>query len=110
MLFPADAEYGSWESWHAIETWKGKGKGGIHFVADLLSRVVFYKVGHHLSYNGTALKLGIEMMPQSGMAAMATLDRTRIAKGWKSTMPNKRLMEELIKRSRKIVYHERSRN
>lgn len=98
MLFPGDAEYGSWESWHSIENWKNKGKGGVHFVQDLLSRTVFYKVGHHLSYNGTALKLGIEMMPTSGMTAMATLDRGRIASKWKSTMPNSYLMQELIRR------------
>jgi hypothetical protein len=98
FLLPGDAEYGSWESWHEIDVWKKKGKGGVHFVEELLNRTVFYKVGHHLSYNGTALKLGINMMPTSGLVAMATLDRKRIASRWKSTMPNKFLLEELNKR------------
>lgn len=99
ILLPGDAEYGSWESWHTIAKWKNKGAGGKHFTEDLLNRTVFYKVGHHLSYNGTALEKGINMMESTEFAAMATLDRHRISKGWKSTMPNTLLMAELIKKS-----------
>jgi hypothetical protein len=99
ILLPGDAEYGSWESWHAIEAWKGKGAKGKHLVEDLLNRTVFYKVGHHLSYNGTALEKGVKMMESPRLAAMATLDRNRIAKKWKTTMPNAPLMQELIRRS-----------
>ena len=99
LLLPGDAEYGSWESWHAIERWKGKGAGGKHLVEDLLNRTVFYKVGHHLSYNGTALEKGVKMMESPRLAAMATLDRNRIASKWKSTMPNSALLQELIRRS-----------
>ncbi|MGC4103033.1 MBL fold metallo-hydrolase [Ferruginibacter sp.] len=98
LLFPGDAEYGSWESWHDMAKWKPKKAGDKHFVEDLLNRTVFYKVGHHLSYNGTALQKGIMMMEHPDLAAIATLDRHRIAKGWKSTMPNKFLLQELIKR------------
>jgi hypothetical protein len=98
LLLPGDAEYGSWESWHDIKKWKPKKAGDKHFVEDLLNRTVFYKVGHHLSYNGTALQKGIMMMENTELAAMATLDRNRISKGWKSTMPNKFLLKELIKR------------
>ncbi len=98
LLFPGDAEYGSWESWHEIRKWKNKGKDGKHFTEDLLNRVAFYKVGHHLSYNGTALEKGIAMMEAKDMAAMATLDRKRIAERWKTTMPNKLLLEELIRK------------
>jgi hypothetical protein len=98
LLLPGDAEYGSWESWHAIESWKGKGAGGKHLVEDLLNRTIFYKVGHHLSYNGTALEKGVMMMESPQLAAMATLDRNRIARGWKSTMPNALLLRELIRR------------
>lgn len=98
LLFPGDAEFGNWESWHLIKEWDKKGKDGKHLTEDLLNRKVFYKVGHHLSYNGTALEKGINMMPMSGMAAMVSLDRTRIAQNWKSTMPNKLLLQDLIKR------------
>jgi hypothetical protein len=99
LLFPGDAEFGSWESWHLIEEWISKGKGGVPWAQDLLNRTVFYKVGHHLSYNGTALEKGILMMKDPRLAAMATLDRRRIAKGWTSTMPNKYLLQELIRRT-----------
>jgi len=100
LLMPGDAEYGSWESWHLIKSWDKKGRNGAkHLVEDLLNRTVFYKVGHHLSYNGTALEKGINMMPDTNMAAMATLDRARISKGWKSTMPNKHLLAELIRKT-----------
>lgn len=98
VLFPGDAEFGNWESWHEIRKWKPKKKEDKHFAEDLLNRTVFYKVGHHLSYNGTALQKGISMMQSPDLAAMATLDRRRISKGWKSTMPNKFLMQELIKK------------
>ena len=99
ILLPGDAEFGSWESWHLIKKWRRKGKNERPLIEDLLGRTVFYKVAHHLSYNGTALEKGIRMMPENGMAAMVTLDRTRISSKWKSTMPNTELLKELIKRS-----------
>lgn len=100
LMMPGDAEYGSWESWHLIKGWEKKGKDGQkHLVEDLLNRTAFYKVGHHLSYNGTALEKGIRMMPESNLVSMATLDLERISDGWKSTMPNKHLLEDLIRRT-----------
>ena len=104
LLFPGDAEYGSWESWHQIKKWNKKGKDGKHLTEDLLNRTIFYKVGHHLSYNGTALEKGILMMESDELAAMATLDRKAIAEKWKSTMPNKLLLKELIKRCQGKVF------
>jgi hypothetical protein len=98
MLLPGDAEYGSWESWHLIKKWEKAGKNGKSLAEDLLNRTVFYKVSHHLSYNGTALTKGIEMMNSPQLATMVTLDRTRIASKWKTTMPNKKLLAELITR------------
>lgn len=100
LLMPGDAEYGSWESWHLISGWENASRDGKrHLVEDLLNRTVFYKVAHHLSYNGTALEKGINMMPQANLVAMATLDRTRISDGWKTTMPNSHLLAELISRT-----------
>lgn len=100
ILMPGDAEFGNWESWHLIRRWEKKGRNGQkHLVEDLLNRTAFYKVAHHLSYNGTALEKGINMMPESNLVAMATLDRNRISKGWKSTMPNKHLLAELIRKT-----------
>jgi Metallo-beta-lactamase superfamily len=98
VLLPGDAEYGSWKSWHEIKKWDKKGKDGKHFVEDLLNRTVFYKVSHHLSFNGTALEKGINMMESDELAAMATMDRKRISSKWKGTMPNKFLLNDLITR------------
>jgi hypothetical protein len=104
LLFPGDAEYGSWESWHQIRKWNKKGRNGKHLTEDLLNRTIFYKVGHHLSYNGTALEKGILMMESDELSAMATLDRKVIAEKWKGTMPNKLLLQELIKRCQGRVF------
>jgi hypothetical protein len=95
MLFPGDAEYGSWSSWHTIK-WNKKGPDEKHLTEDLLNRTIFYKVAHHLSHNGTARRLGMEMMTHQDLAAMATLDYGVISDGWKSTMPNRSLLKALL--------------
>jgi hypothetical protein len=104
MLLPGDAEFGSWQSWHAIKKWDKKGKDGKHLVEDLLNRTVFYKVSHHLSFNGTATEKGINMMESDDLAAMVTMDRKRIASKWKGTMPNKFLLNDLITRCKGKVF------
>lgn len=100
LLFPGDAEFGSWASWHKIEWHEEPRKAGLHFTEDLLSRTVFYKVAHHLSHNGTARALGLEMMMDEDLAAMATLDYSNISEGWKSTMPNRAIVAELLRRTK----------
>ena len=99
MLFPGDAEYGSWASWHNIP-WNEKGKNGQHLTEDLLSRTVFYKVSHHLSHNGTAEKMGLQMMKSDKLVAMATLDHNNISDGWKTTMPNRAIIKELLTKTK----------
>jgi hypothetical protein len=100
MLFPGDAEYGSWSSWHKIN-WKGVTVAdGKHFTQDLLRRTVFYKIAHHMSHNGTAQRLGLEMMDDKDLAAMGTLDYNVISKNWKNTMPNREMLQELLKRTK----------
>lgn len=102
LLFPGDAEYGSWASWHGIK-WRhkdGTKKDEKHFTEDLLNRTVFYKVAHHLSHNGTAQRLGLEMMKHKDLTAMATLDYGVINDGWTSTMPNRAIIKELLARTK----------
>jgi hypothetical protein len=105
MLFPGDAEYGSWASWHKIP-WKEKGRTTgpdgkpKHLTEDLLNRTVFYKVAHHLSHNGTAKRKGLEMMTHPDLAAMATLDYDVIDEGWKSTMPNQGILADLLRQTK----------
>lgn len=105
MLFPGDAEYGSWESWHQIkwnENGRGKHDDGTpkHLTEDLLNRTVFYKVAHHLSHNGTAKRKGLEMMTHKDLAAMATLDYAVISDSWTSTMPNAGILADLLTQTR----------
>ncbi len=100
MLFPGDAEIGSWKSWHEIN-WNQKGKDGeTHLTKDLLNRTVFYKVAHHLSHNGTAKEQGINQMNNSDLVAMATLDYSVIQSNWKNTMPNRGLVKDLLNKTK----------
>lgn len=112
-LFPGDAEFGSWESWHDIQ-WGKKGLRAFKSrtdltTEDLLNRTVFYKVAHHLSHNGTAKRLGLDMMTHKDLVAMATLDYSVISSGWKSTMPNRLIVKQLLEQSkgRLIVMNEK---
>jgi hypothetical protein len=97
LLFPGDAEFGSWKSWHGIE-WGAQAPGLT--TEQLLNRTVFYKVAHHLSHNGTARSIGLEMMTSPDLCAMATLDYDVISNGWKSTMPNVGILKDLFERTR----------
>lgn len=114
MLFPGDAEFGSWKSWHDIK-WgdqgeKAHGSTRALTTEDLLNRTVLYKVAHHLSHNGTAESVGLDMMTSPDLVAMATLDYDVISNGWKSTMPNQLIVKELLEKTkgRLIVMNEKN--
>jgi hypothetical protein len=104
LLFPGDAQEGSWLSWHDPSMkWEVKdaaGKDTTVVAKDLLARTVFYKVGHHSSHNATAKSQGLEMMiAQSELTAFIPVDR-QIALGrspagtWK--MPARQLYRRLM--------------
>jgi hypothetical protein len=97
LLFPGDAEFGSWSSWHQID-WDRKVKDLT--TEKLLNRVVFYKVAHHLSHNGTARSIGLDMMTSPDLVAMATLDYESISPGWTSTMPNVGIIKDLLEKTK----------
>jgi beta-lactamase superfamily II metal-dependent hydrolase len=59
LLFAGDAQVGNWESWQQ-RTWNVNGRTVTG--PDLLKRAIFYKVGHHGSYNATLRQNGLEMM------------------------------------------------
>jgi beta-lactamase superfamily II metal-dependent hydrolase len=101
LLFPGDAEFGNWESWHEGLEWPVKINGQtVKKKAEyFLNNTVFYKVGHHLSQNGTAKGKGVDMMKSTDLAAMATLDFKKINDGWLNTMPNDLLGAELIRKT-----------
>jgi hypothetical protein len=100
MLLPGDAEYGSWASWHKVKWPTLAADKKTHLTTDLLNRTVFYKVAHHLSHNGTAKKQGLELMTHPDLVAMATLDYSNISNGWKSTMPNRAILKELLDKTK----------
>ena len=107
LLFPGDAQQGNWLSWHAPSMrWTvpvSPGGRGTHTVtaADLLTRTVRYKVGHHASHNATAKAKGLELMTSPDLTAFIPVDRavalTRNPKGsWK--MPARDLYRRLLER------------
>ncbi|NOT43871.1 MAG: MBL fold metallo-hydrolase [Acidobacteria bacterium] len=106
LLFPGDAQLGSWQSWHdPALSWTVAGARGPKTVTagDLLRRTVFYKVGHHASHNATARQAGLELMAADGLVAFVPVDR-RVALGrhpkgsWR--MPARALARRLLERCR----------
>jgi hypothetical protein len=69
LLFPGDAQIGNWLSWKNVEFSGGKPTAG-----DLLSRTVFYKVGHHGSHNATLRTGGLESMRSPALVAAIPVD------------------------------------
>jgi len=84
LLFPGDAQVGNWLSWHTIKAWnyrdsipanppaareKGKDQKEQTLMENLLSRVAFYKVGHHASHNATIKDKGLELMTRKDLVA-----------------------------------------
>jgi len=71
LLFPGDAQVGSWLSWHDHE-WKVKRGSKTETLAaeDLLKNTVLYKVSHHGSHNATVKDKGLELMTHPELVAM----------------------------------------
>ena len=108
LLFPGDAQFSNWLSWQKVNYEIPDDKGVKQKVTakDLLSRTVFYKVGHHGSHNATLKKHGLEMMTSPDLVAMIPVDREQAKsktsktnpKGWE--MPEKNLFDRLIEKAR----------
>jgi len=102
LLFPGDAEHGNWLSWHNKLEWSFRDlnnkikKVNAEYI---LNNTVFYKVGHHLSQNGTPKEKGLELMKSDDFSAMVTLDFDKINAGWLNTMPNDLIGSELIRKT-----------
>lgn len=69
LLFVGDAQIGSWQSWAEV-----KFADKNLTVRDLLSRTVFYKVGHHGSHNATLKDGGLELMTSPKLVAAIPVD------------------------------------
>jgi hypothetical protein len=95
LLFVADAQVGNWESWHDL-AWTVDGKTVTG--PDLLSRTIFYKVGHHGSHNATLRENGLELMSSLRIAAIPVNHEMAIKKRW-GNMPLPALIEALTKKT-----------
>jgi hypothetical protein len=96
LLFVGDAQAGNWLSWDAV-SWQLPGRTVT--AADLLSRTVFYKVGHHGSHNATLKEKGLERMTRPDLVAFVPVDRAVARlKRW-GRMPLPSIVEELRRRT-----------
>jgi len=83
LLFVGDAQVGTWQSWAKVE-FKLPERAKPFPAIELLSRTVFYKVGHHCSHNATLKKGGLELMTRDDLVAFIPLDQeTAKSKGQK---------------------------
>ncbi|MDP3512199.1 MAG: MBL fold metallo-hydrolase [Sulfuritalea sp.] len=100
FLFPADAQVGNWLSWQDL-SWNIKGESGMAkiVVSDLLSRTVFYKVGHHGSHNATLRELGLEQMTSDELIAFIPVVEAEAQKNRWMNMPFKPLLNRLEDRT-----------
>jgi hypothetical protein len=106
LLFPADAQVGNWESW-GDQTYPASDdtKSQQLKIDDLLSRTIFYKVGHHASHNATLRDRGLELMTDTRLCAMIPVVRKtareqknkNAVNGW--AMPYADLFERLQQRT-----------
>jgi hypothetical protein len=101
LLFAADAQVGSWQTWEGLE-WLIK--NGVQpplkvFGSDLMARTVLYKVGHHGSHNATLREGGLELMTSDELVAMIPVDeKAALNRKWK--MPFDKLYDRLSEKTR----------
>jgi hypothetical protein len=87
LLFPGDAQWGTWNLVLNDAEWR-----------KLLSKVTFYKVGHHGSHNATPIDF-VELLIREGIIGMAsTIGRPQ----WPS-IPKEELLIALAKRKAMIA-------
>jgi hypothetical protein len=99
LLFVGDAQVGNWQSWADVKFPDSKVKA-----ADLLSRTVFYKVGHHGSHNATLKQGGLDAMTSPKLVAAIPVDeefahrpKGGCPKGW--NMPAAPLLNALLEKT-----------
>jgi hypothetical protein len=90
LLFVADAQIGNWQSWSRVQFDVPDRDKPLNAL-DLLSRTVFYKVGHHCSHNATLKTGGLELMTRDNLVAFIPLDQETAhkqgTKGWEMPAP-----------------------
>jgi hypothetical protein len=95
LLFAGDAQTGNWASWADVK-WDDPSVS----TDDLLTRTVFYKVGHHASHNATLVQV-IEQLGGDDLVAFIPVHKKdpNITKvnGWK--MPANNLFRRLAEKT-----------
>ncbi|MGC8494936.1 MAG: MBL fold metallo-hydrolase [Syntrophobacteraceae bacterium] len=99
LLFVGDAQVGNWRSWVGMKFSEPNVSA-----ADLLSRTIFYKVGHHGSHNATLEQGGLEAMTSPKLVAAIPVDeefahrpKGGCPKGW--DMPAGPLLAALMEKT-----------
>lgn len=87
LLFPGDAQWGTWQAALADDEWR-----------DILSKISFYKIGHHGSHNATPKEF-VEDVVGEGIWAMAS---TKTRKCWPE-IPKMELISALRHKHAKIA-------
>jgi hypothetical protein len=102
LLFPGDAQIGSWNTWPGLE-WtitEGATTRTVR-IGDLLKRTVFYKASHHASHNGTLSgraqnAFGLEQMTHRDLVCVVPVDvKMSKAMNWDRTLPWQPLLTRL---------------
>jgi hypothetical protein len=99
LLFAADAQVGSWRSWHSLE-WSFAGESVT--AKSLLKRLAFYKVSHHGSGNATPKQCGVEFMSKRFVSFIPVDGAKALDKGW-GKMPLTPLVAALREGKRVVV-------
>jgi beta-lactamase superfamily II metal-dependent hydrolase len=99
LLFAADAQTGNWASWQDVN-WQDDDVS----TDSLLSRTVFYKVGHHGSHNATLVD-AFEKMTNPDLVALIPVHKQdpniKKKNGWK--MPAKNLFTRIREKTENRV-------
>jgi len=82
LLFPGDAQWGTWELAMKDPEWRG-----------LLAKTTFYKVGHHGSHNATPVEY-VDQLLKTGNALWGAMASVKMIEKWPS-IPRKPLLEKL---------------
>ncbi|WP_257388153.1 MBL fold metallo-hydrolase [Tahibacter caeni] len=96
LLFAADAQIGNWLSWQDL---KWDVDGAAVTGPELLSRVVYYKVGHHGSQNATAKSKGLQLMNDPDLAAFVPTNEVDAKRVKWGEMPFHGILADLERRA-----------
>jgi hypothetical protein len=102
LLFAADAQVGNWLSWGTLSwTVNPPGQPPMTITSkDLLSRVVFFKVGHHGSHNATLAAQGLDLMTDSRLVSMISVNHDQAVKKRWPGMPFLPMLQVLTNHTR----------